>query len=214
MYTKLLFIIAGFSLFLTGCSRPKMESDSLDKAECIKGVYSGTSDFQRARVGGRSYRLEVNHNSNEIIFLLTNTDEGSQVCTTYQNPSFSATEENEFLFNLESDAVENNGVIYDTTGVFSIVVSSIPQEEGAEESVLCDINQLKLYREGDDMDSSSFTTLNSPIDTPTTEEEVEIRSFDELKSECDAPGERATVEQEVADNSDSLEGVDLQDPTQ
>ena len=219
MYTKLLFIIAGFSLFLTGCfgGSNEMEPDSLVKAECIKGVYTGNGDFTKLALGGHPYILEVNHNSNEIIFLLTDTEregtsEGSKVCTTYQNPSFYATQGNELLFNLEGSTVENNGVISHTRGIFSIVVSSTPQEEG--ESVLCNISQLKLYRPGDNTEGSTLATAigSAPVDRPSKSgEEVELRSFDELKSECDA---LESPEQEVADNSDQLEEVDLQNPTQ
>ena len=188
---------------------PAMSPESIAHAECIKGTYIGIGDFTRVTGGANDFKLEVSHNSNEMIFLITDTEregtsEGSKVCTTYQNPSFSAIEDNEFLFNLESDSVENKGSISDTTGLFSIVAASIPQEEG--ESALCDINQLKLYREGDDTNDGSlgwlgsFLTVDSPSHNPrrSTDEEVEVRSFAELKSECDAlesaEEESATVE--------------------
>ena len=226
-HLKYFLIILFTSLLLISCGNQGDETDaptemspeSLGYAECIEGVYNGIGDFRRRAFGGHPYTLEVSHNSNEIIFLITDTDReetfaSSKVCTTYQNPSFSATEENELLFNLEASSVENNGVIAHTTGMFDIRVS---QEEG--ESVLCNISQLKLYREGDE--GSGFLGFGATLPPTYTRsisrvEEVEVRSFAEIKSECDAlttdEGEAATAEQEVADNAEPEE-TNSQNPT-
>ena len=239
-YLKYFLIILFSSLLLISCGDqgkdsnddtdvppPAMSPESIAHAECIKGTYIGIGDFTRVTGGANDFKLEVSHNSNEMIFLITDTEregtsEGSKVCTTYQNPSFSAIEDNEFLFNLESDSVENKGSISDTTGLFSIVAASIPQEEG--ESAFCDINQLKLYREGDDTNDGSlgwlgsFLTVDSPSHNPKRSTDEEVRSFDEIKNDCNelVPAEEADVsgEAETTDNSAQPQETESQNPTQ
>jgi len=159
-----------------------MNADFHHHGECIKGVYTGRADFKRISIGDRAYNLEVDYNSNEMIFLLTSLSlglgNGSQVCTIYQNPRFSISEEDETLFNIESNLIEIRGEFIDTRGIFSITTST------TQEQACNGISEFKLYRQGDNRGSLAW--FGSPITQPSRVIDAELRSFDELRSDCDA----------------------------
>ena len=154
--------------------------DTPSELECMKGLYTGRADFERMYIGLRAYNLEVNYNSNEIIFLLTSLSlgkgNGSQVCTIYQNPRFSE-DETLLLLRLLENEREWIGNIINTKGIFFI--NTVFDDDG---TYVCDgISEFKLYRPGD---SSSW--FGSPIARPSRVTDEELRSFDEIKSDCDA----------------------------
>ena len=179
-HLKYLLIILASSFLLM--SYGDENEDTPSELECMKGLYTGRADFERMYIGLRAYNLEVNYNSNEMIFLLTSLSlglgNGSQVCTIYQNPRFSISEEDETLFNIESDLIEIRGEFIDTRGIFSITTST------TQEQACNGISEFKLYRQGDD--HGSLTWFGSPIAQPSRVIGAELRSFDELRSDCDA----------------------------
>lgn len=262
-YLKYFLIILFSSLLLTSCGDPDnednpdtslegevtpppaMNPESNIYAGCIKGVYEGEADFKRYSIGKRDYKLEVNYNSSEIIFLLTNAEQrglgsGSQICTIYRNPYFSpfSEEEGETLFNIESDSVENKGVIINTVGVFSIVseiftssererepeedegifstitgiFTSSEQTEELGEDFCGDISEFKLSRQPEDDPVGSWRTVGTPNPEASRVTDEEVRSFDELKNDCNelVPSGEA----ETTDNSAQPQETESQNPTQ
>ena len=183
---------------------PPRDSDYVVTLECIEGVYTGRTDFERATIGRRPYKLEVNHNynSNEMIFLLTNTETGletkSQICTIYQNPILYGSM-NEPSFNIASESIEIRGEIIDTKGIFSILASAFEGEltppPSSYEGLFCgEISEFLLFREGDDLGSLGWFGWNSPRPRPERVTDEELRSFDEIKSDCDALPITSTLE--------------------
>ena len=163
--------------------------------ECIKGVYNGSGDFTRYGFGQHPYKLEVNYNSNEIIFLLTNLsrelEAGSQACTIYQDPYFDSTEDST-TFTIQpsfiqgpggSPGIRMIGNLSDTSGIFSIkTVFQVIEEP------FCRISEFKLFRPGDDFNNPNWLIIGTkpPTTNPSRVTNEELRSFDELKSDCDA----------------------------
>ena len=112
----------------------------------MEGVYSGNAFF-RGLVNGaqtnQQYALEVSHNSNEMIFLMTS--EGEQFCTTYQNPSFSATNgdrDNDY-FDIESDSIEYKGIIGVVTGI------SYSASQSKRDSMDCSLSGIRFDPDSD-----------------------------------------------------------------
>ena len=167
------------------------ESESL--AECMEGVYRGRTawdwNFSSYEVGD-SMLLEVSHNSNEMIFLVTaeRDYQGQQLCTTYRNPSLSlssssSSEKYDVHFNLEGNSsIEHKGIISRTIGVF--VSESRGEDLAAEqdrESMLCSINKVEIIP----LPNTVLVGQHSSLEKLSPEDQ-ELRSFAEIKSDCDA----------------------------
>ena len=156
---------------------PSETSSEESLAECLEGVYNGY--FEKPVNGEQTqqqYTIEVSHNSNEIIFLATR-EEGDQLCTTYQNPSFYSYIPDERWYQpnlnimsyLKSDSKEYKGIIGVVTGIAYYVW------QRKEDPMDCSIFSIGFV--SDHSASNIFRTyIRRTLE----------RSFAEIKSDCDA----------------------------
>ena len=159
----------------------------------MEGVYEGDAIWSGDVDEASHFILEVSHNSNEMIFLVTAEGDyqGQQLCTTYRNPSLSlssfSSEKYGVHFNLEGNSsIEHKGIISGVIGV------SVPESRGERlsaeqdrESMLCSINIVKIIPVPYRTDGIARVYTGSVLEKLSLEDQ-ELRSFAEIKSDCDA----------------------------